>query len=96
MDDQIEVVNRCLENYVRCFAGARPKEWAKWLSMAHWQYSTSTHTSTQMTPYEVVYGVAPPRLLLYVPNTTVVQAVEELLMTRDQISIILKENLLLA
>lgn len=36
-DGQSEVVNRCLKNYLCCFTGTtRPKDWAKWLSLAEW------------------------------------------------------------
>ena len=38
-----------------------------------------------MTPYEAVYGVLPPQLLSYMAGTTRVQAVQELLKSRDQI-----------
>lgn len=69
-DGKFEVVNWCLENYLRCFMGMFPKEWAKWLSLAEWWYKTCTHSATKMTPYEAVYGVQPPRLLSYVSGTT--------------------------
>ena len=49
-----------------------------------------------MTPYEAVYGVPPPRLLYYTARTTSVQAVEDLLWSRDQILSILKEDLQVA
>ncbi|KAL6313182.1 hypothetical protein AAG906_016770 [Vitis piasezkii] len=55
-DGQTEVVNRTLEQYLRCFAGDQPRN-----------YNTSTHSSTKMTPFEAVYGITPPRLLAYVP-----------------------------
>ncbi|RVX22659.1 Kinesin-like protein KIN-7E, chloroplastic [Vitis vinifera] len=35
-DSQIEVVNKCLEEYLRCITGDRPKEWTKWLPLVEW------------------------------------------------------------
>jgi len=46
-----------------------------------------------MTPYEAVYGVPPPRLLSYVPGTTRVEAVDEVLRNREQILTLLKQNM---
>ena len=79
-DGQSEVVNRTLEQYLRCFVGARPKEWAKWLSLAEWWYNTCTHSTTKNdSSREAVYGVPPPWLLSYTARTTSIQAVEDLL-----------------
>lgn len=95
-DGQSEIVNWCLETYLRCFAGSKPNEWVKWLSLAEWWYNTNTHPSTGLTPYEVVYGVPPPCLLTYVAGTTRVQAMEDELKSRDQIIQLLKEHLMAA
>lgn len=54
-DDQIEVVNRCLECYLRCMISDRPQEWPQWLPLPKWWYNTAYHSAIKMTPYEVVY-----------------------------------------
>ncbi|XP_035843990.1 uncharacterized protein LOC118490448 [Helianthus annuus] len=95
-DGQTEVVNRTLEQYLRCFAGDRPKKWADWLPWAEFSYNTSTHSATKMTPFEAVYGRPPPRVLTYVPGTSKVQAVEELLIDRDKLLRDLRSNLMVA
>ncbi|GJU08104.1 retrotransposable element Tf2 [Tanacetum coccineum] len=36
-DGQSEVVNKCLECYLRCMTGERPREWVQWLPLAEEQ-----------------------------------------------------------
>jgi hypothetical protein len=78
-DGQMEVVNNCLETYLRCFASEKQHQWAQWLPLAEWWYNTSYHTTTRMTPFEVVYGQKPPSVLSYLPSTLKVQAVDQTL-----------------
>jgi hypothetical protein len=40
-DGQNEVVNKCLEIYLRCFSSERKNRWAQWLPLAKWRYNTS-------------------------------------------------------
>lgn len=61
-DGQTEVVNRCLETYLRCMCGV--KDWNLWLPLAEWWYNTNFHTATGLTPYEIVYNQQPHYICL--------------------------------
>ncbi|KAL4192389.1 hypothetical protein AMTRI_Chr06g171710 [Amborella trichopoda] len=41
------------------------KHWAKWLTWVEFCYNTNWHSTIKRTPFEVVYGYAPPTLLTY-------------------------------
>jgi hypothetical protein len=56
-------------------------------------YNTSLHSSLGCTPFQVVYGREPPTLLSYVPRTSKVTAVEQLLLDCDNIIKEAKERL---
>jgi hypothetical protein len=95
-DGQIEVVNKCLETYLRCFASEKQHKWVQWIPLAEWWYNTSYHTATHMTHFEAVYGNKPPSVLSYLPGTSKVQAVDQILTVREDILRTLKENLVMA
>jgi hypothetical protein len=61
-DGQIERLNQCLENYLRCMWFNGPKRWIYWLSLAEWWYNSSYHTSLNMTPFQALYGFPPPQV----------------------------------
>lgn len=82
-DGQTEVVNRTIEMYLRCFTSSNPKKWVSWFPWVEFCYNTSVHSATKRTPFEIVYGRAPPSLLSYVLGTTKNAAVEETLIARD-------------
>jgi len=92
-DGQTEVVNRCLETYLRCFTSRRPASWAQWLPWAEYWFNTSYHSSTKHTPFMAVYGREPPKLLRYGDTPTANAHVEELLRDRDSLLVELRENL---
>ena len=49
-----------------------------------------------MTPFVALYGYHPPKLLDYIPGTTQVAVVDQLLHARQDLVTLLKQNLVLA
>ncbi|KAL4564447.1 hypothetical protein LXL04_028511 [Taraxacum kok-saghyz] len=84
-DGQTEVVNRCLETYLRCFIADSPKKWVTWLPWAEYWYNTCWHTLTKSTPFRVLYGRDPPHLLHYGSVSTPVGSVDQYLEERDRV-----------
>jgi hypothetical protein len=82
---QTKVVNRTLEQHLRCFSYDQPKGWMEWLAWAEYGYNTTVHSATKVSPFEAVYGVPPPSMTSYIPGTTKIQAVDKLLHTREVI-----------
>ncbi|KAG2725417.1 hypothetical protein I3843_01G065300 [Carya illinoinensis] len=70
IDRQSEAVNKCMETYLRCFLGNRPKDWVKWVPLAEWWYNSTQHSVTKLTPFKGLYWYPPPKLTFYVPKTT--------------------------
>lgn len=95
-DGQTEVINRCLESYLRCFVAEQPKTWSYWVSWAEYWYNTTYHESIGKTPFEVVYGRQPPKLIRFLSNETKVAAVALELQERDEALSQLKAHLLRA
>lgn len=81
---QTEVINRILEGCLRCFCSEQPKNWHAVLPWAEYWYNTSYQGAARCTPFETVYGKAPPSLNRFVPGESVVEAVAQDLMTRDE------------
>jgi hypothetical protein len=82
-DGQAEVVNKCLETCLRCFASERKNQWDQLLPLVEWWYNTSYHTTTHMTPFEAVYEPKPPSVLSYFPSVSKVQVVDQMLTVRE-------------
>ena len=92
-DGQSEVVNKCLEMFLRCFTFHNPKAWYKALNWAEFWYSTSFHTSIGMTPFKALYGRDPPALTRYNPQASNPVTLQEQLINRDNILQQLKQHL---
>jgi len=95
-DGQSEVTNRIIVMYLRCLAGDRPRSWLQWLPWAEFCFNTSYQSALRSTPFEVVYGRAPPTLMSYTPGTARVAAVGRQLQDRDTFLTEIRERLILA
>jgi hypothetical protein len=95
-DGQTEIVNKCLEGYLRCFVSDKQTQWFKWLSLAEWWYNISFHTATKMTPFMALYGYHPPSITSSLKEKSKVQAVEDHIENQQQVLQILKDNLTMA
>jgi transposase InsO family protein len=82
-DGQSEAVNKTIAMYLRCITGDRPRAWLEWLPWAEYCYNTSFHSALRTTPFQVVYGRAPPALVSYEPASARTAPVDELLQDRD-------------
>ncbi|GKA45423.1 putative mitochondrial protein [Tanacetum coccineum] len=91
-DGQTEVLNRCLEAYLRCFASQQPTKWSAYLPWAEYSYNTGYHTATGTTPFSVVYGREPPSLFLYAACETKNAELEQQLVDRDDMIKLLRQN----
>lgn len=83
-DGQTEVINRCLETYLRCFAIDQPRSWSIWVPWAEFWYNSSFHGSTGKSPFEAVYGRKPPTVVQFIPGEIRVEAVGQELRDRDE------------
>ncbi|CAH9133254.1 unnamed protein product [Cuscuta epithymum] len=92
-DGQTEVVNRTLGMFLRCLTSDYPKEWVRWLPWVEYCYNTSYHTSLGDTPFRLVYGRDPPKLISYIPGTARLEGVEQALLSRDQLLAKARERL---
>lgn len=65
----------------------------KYLPLAEYWYNTKYHSALRLTPYEVLYGLAPPKPHTYLAGTTNVAALDESLLHQKQMLQLIKDNL---
>jgi hypothetical protein len=94
-DGKTEIVNKCLEGYLRCFVSNKQTHWVKWLTLVEWWYNTSFHTGTKMTPCMALYGYHLPSITSSLRDQSKVQVVEEHIEHQQQVFELLKDNLTL-
>ena len=58
-DGQTKVVNRSLDNLLRCLVGDHPRTWDTILPRAEFAYNNSVNRTTGLTPFEIVHGYKP-------------------------------------
>jgi len=90
---QTEVVNKSLEHYLRAFSANKPATWVEWLPLVEFWFNTNFHTSLKLTPFEALYGYPPPRSMDYIPGTTKVEGVDADLKSKQQLTSLLRQNL---
>ncbi|GJS03350.1 retrotransposable element Tf2 [Tanacetum coccineum] len=83
-EGQTKMVNRCLEGYLRCMTGEKPKKWFEWLPLVKLWYNTNFHTSINTIPFEVVYGQTPPIHVPYMGGLSKINAVDRTLLAREE------------
>ena len=93
-DGQIEVINRCLETYLHCFAVDQPRSWSLWILWDEFWYNSTFHGSKGKSPFEVVYGRKPPIVIQFIPGEIRVEVVVQELKDRDEALRQLKLHLL--
>ncbi|KAL6312286.1 hypothetical protein AAG906_017119 [Vitis piasezkii] len=92
-DGQTEVINRCVEQYLRSFVHQWPRRWSGYLPWAEYWYNTTYHISTGMTPFQALYGRLSPPIPPYKDGLSPVHEVDQQLLNRDELLRQLKVNL---
>lgn len=90
---QTEVVNRCLQNYLRSFVSEEPRSWTKFLYLAEFWYNSSHHSAIGMTPFQALYGRVVPDLHPYHAQSTSSPTIEATFKEHDRLRSVLKANL---
>lgn len=90
-----EVINRCLQQYLRTFVHYKPKNWGRYLDWAEWCYNTSVHSASGLTPFKQ-YMVETPPIPSHIMGSSNIDAIESTLNIREDKLGFLRANLLRA
>lgn len=71
----------------------KPNSWDRWLSLAELWYNTNFHTTIQTTPFQALYGYAPPLHIPYIHRDSNVAEVDDMMCDREGTIKLLKEAL---
>eukprot|EP00253_Pinus_taeda_P033795 PITA_33795 len=55
-DGQTEWVNQVVEDMLRAYVMQQPMLWEEYLHLVEFAYNNGYHTSTQLSPFEILYG----------------------------------------
>ncbi|KAJ1702159.1 hypothetical protein LUZ63_001938 [Rhynchospora breviuscula] len=95
-DGQTERLNQCLEQYLRSMTFDQPKKWLTWLPLAELWYNTCYHSALRTSPFQALYGYAPPTLCLGDAPKSNIASVDSLLRERQHTLRQLRANLVKA
>lgn len=93
IDDQTEVVNRCVEQYLQCLVHQQPRKQSSLLPQVEFWYNTTFPSSIGITSFHPLYGQPPPAILHYHNGMTIVNEVDQQLSDRNELLTQLKANL---
>ncbi|KAL5788539.1 hypothetical protein ACOSP7_005488 [Xanthoceras sorbifolium] len=79
-----EVVNRTMEQYLRCYCYNEQHKWKEYVPWAEYWYNTTHYASINTSLFELVYGRPPPVLSAKERGTTRNEEIEQELITRDE------------
>ena len=58
-DGETEQVNQEIETYLRLFCQGQPDKWSNLVPMAEFAHNSTTHSSTQKSPFSLILGYEP-------------------------------------
>lgn len=83
-NESTEMVNQCLEQYLRSRTSYNPKNWSFGLPAGEWWYNTTFHTTLQSTTFQGVHRTKAKNISWTTREHTNLQGVEDLLEERQQ------------